>query len=46
MFALALALTRVPRLVAIAVALVVLIALTLVVAHPALADTYGYYWRP
>lgn len=44
MFALALA--RVPRLFVVAVAIVAVIALTLIVVHPAMAATYGYYWRP
>jgi hypothetical protein len=42
----ALALTRVPRLIVVAVAIVAVIAVSLAVVHPALATTYGYYWRP
>jgi hypothetical protein len=39
-------LTKVSRLIAIAVGFVALIVLTLVLVDPAMAATYGYYWRP
>jgi hypothetical protein len=42
----ALNLTHASRLIAIGVAVVALIALTLVLVDPALAGNYGYYYRP